>query len=220
MKLPSTHLTPRYVQHRVAAAWYRWRNPQAPWLTARGIEFLQSWLRPSDRGVEWGAGRSTLWFGGRVQHLLSIEHSREWHLKIGEQVKQRGLPVELRWAPAERPEAETMYAEELVLGGVIPAAYARQVDDLPDRSLDFALVDGMWRDLCFEIGMRKLRSGGLLILDNANWSLPSSTRAPKSVPLTGEPPTALFRQCWSTVKEWRRYWTSDGVTDTAFFVKP
>lgn len=215
-----SHWSPRYIVDRTAAALHRLRFADSPWITARATEFLGSWLRDSDKGLEWGAGRSTLWLGARVGQMMSVEHDETWFRRLRGRVAELELPVDLRWSPAERPDATTMYADQRVINGEIAGNYARQVEEVPDGTLDFALVDGMWRDLCFQVGIRKIRSGGLLVLDNANWSLPSKTRSPNSVSDVSAIPTELFRTCWDTVRHWRCYWTSDGVSDTAIFFKP
>ena len=72
------HWTPRYIYNRVVYAVYTRMHPEHPWLTAASIQFLDSWLRHSDIGFEWGCGRSTLWFSKRVAHLTSVEHNEDW----------------------------------------------------------------------------------------------------------------------------------------------
>src|SRR4051812_3857706 len=74
-----SHWTPRYALNRALSAWFYFRHPEAPWLTPQSIALLDAWLKPSHRGIEWGAGRSTVWVGRRVAHLLSIECDPQWH---------------------------------------------------------------------------------------------------------------------------------------------
>jgi hypothetical protein len=46
-------------------------HPDVPWLTRQAVEILEDWLKPGYVGLEWGSGRSTLWFARRVSHLTS-----------------------------------------------------------------------------------------------------------------------------------------------------
>ena len=47
-------------------------------LDAQAISILASVLRPSDNGLEYGSGRSTVWFARRTTSLISVETSRLW----------------------------------------------------------------------------------------------------------------------------------------------
>ena len=88
-----------------------------------------------------------------------------------------------------------------------------------DQSLDFALVDGVYRDNVALFLLPKIRSGGMLIIDNVNWYLPSLTTSPASLRLPAAPATAAWEQVAAELAGWRRIWTSNGVWDTAIFVR-
>lgn len=190
------HWTPRYIVDRVGVSFFQYRNPDAPWLTPDAIAILDSWLRPTDRGVEWGSGRSTRWFGNRVASLLSIEHDAEWYARV-----TRTLPPSVDYR---------------MLDG---QGYVDAGRELADSSLDFALVDGQthFRDACALLAIAKLRPGGMLIIDNANWFIPHETRSPASVK---SPPTDAWEEIGRTLLDWRCIWTSNGVTDTGLWFKP
>ena len=49
------------------------------------------------------------------------------------------------------------------------------INGLADCSIDYALVDGAHRDLCASSVVRKIKSGGLIIVDNVNWFIPNDT---------------------------------------------
>jgi hypothetical protein len=201
------HWTPRYVWDRMQLFRHERAHPGDPWLTSDAVRFLDSWLRPGDAGVEWGTGRSTAWFASRVGRLLSIEHDPLWHSRVAAQLAANGIDtVDLRLAPvadAERPSLGHPYL-----------AVARSI---PAKSLDFVLVDGVWREHCAEAALGLIRRGGLLVLDNANWFLPHATRSPASVGAQGGPPNESWGGLWNKLKQLRSLWTSNGVTDTAIF---
>ena len=66
----------------------------------------------------------------------------------------------------------------------------------------------------------KLRSGALLIVDNANWFLPSASRAPSSRGLTDSPLSPTWEQFAIAVSGWEMQWTENGVADTAIWTAP
>lgn len=197
------HWTARYLLDRVKEARYRRRNPDAPWLTPAAIDILDSWLAPGDVGLEWGSGRSTAWIGRRVARLVSVEHHAGWYEKV-----RVGLPpsVELRHCAVADPADEG-------------CAYVRSADLFADGSLDFALVDGFTelRGACALAVLRKLRPGGLLAIDNANWFIPHASRSPRTA---AQPFSRAWIEVIEALADWRCIWTSNGVTDTAFWVRP
>ena len=80
------HWSPRYVVDRSRLAIHQRRHPDDPWLTADAVRFLASWIRTSDRCLEWGSGRSTVWLAARAAAVVSIEHDREWSDRVTSQL--------------------------------------------------------------------------------------------------------------------------------------
>ena len=202
-------LTPRYVYNRVRDLLYQRAHPADPWLTPQAIGMLATLLHPTDRGAEFGSGRSTLWFAARVAALTSVETNTRWHEKVANQLKERGVSnVEYILVPEDKP-MET---------GDGP--YAKTALAFADASLDFALVDGYYRDYSAKYIMPKIKPGGILIIDNINWHLPSQSKAPGTRPAELGPATITWAEVWQEIAGWRRIWTSNGVWDTAIFFKP
>ena len=194
--------TPRYAVNRIKVAIYQKLSKNDPWLTLDSITFIEKYLRSSDAGIEWGSGRSTIWFAKKVKSLLSIETDRMWYEKIREKLIEENLyNVELKITAGETYES-----------------LLEQCIDISEESIDFVLIDGaINRHLTAEICIPLLKKGGLLIIDNINWYMHSPYgNAPDSV-------TELKSE-WTTVSEilrsWRCYWTTNGVTDTAIWFKP
>ena len=203
------HWTPRYVRARTLQALYQRTHPDAPWLTPDAIDLLGSMLRPSDVGAEFGSGRSTLWLARRCAHLASVEHDKAWHSKVAQTLARAGITnVDYRCHPPDKPDAE---------GG--ESAYAGAAQLLSDESIDFALVDGVYRDHVTMFLLPKIKVGGILIIDNVNRYLPSLTTSPASLRPPATPPTATWEQVAAALDDWRRIWTSSGVWDTAIFLK-
>jgi len=214
---PSQLLRPRYVADRVRLAVHQRLHPDAPWLTAEATELLDRWLLPIHVGIEWGSGRSTRWFARRVKRLVSIEHDAGWHATVSTQLDEDGLTnVDYRLLPCEPERVETPEW----IAAMFASDYVRAVDGFAPKSIDFALVDGMYRSACALAVLPKLRSGALLIVDNVNWFLPSASRAPSSRSLTDEPLSPTWAEFVDAIRGWELRWTQNGVADTAIWVAP
>jgi predicted O-methyltransferase YrrM len=205
-----SHRTPRYVYHRTRQLLFERAHPDAPWLTPAAIELLGTLLRPTDRGAEFGSGRSTLWFAARVAALTSVEHDSRWHETVSARLKEQGIGnVDYILAPGDQPMERGC-----------KSAYARTALSFPDASLDFALVDGHYRDYSALFVMPKIKPGGMLIIDNVNWYLPCRSKAPNSRTARLGPATETWASVWQRLATWRTIWTSSGVWDTAVFIRP
>ena len=207
--LARPHRTPRYVYRRARQLLYERAHPDAPWLTPAAIGLLGTLLRPTDRGAEFGSGRSTVWFATRVAALTSVEHDSRWHETVTSRLKDLGLGnVEYILVPGDQPVER---------GG--DSAYARTALAFPDASLDFALVDGHYRDYSARFILPKIKPGGMLIIDNVNWYLPCRSKAPNSRTPELGPATDVWAGVWAELAGWRTIWTSSGVWDTAIFIR-
>ena len=197
------------------------RNPEMPWLTKNMNQILDSWLLPNDNGIEWGSGRSTTWFANRVSHMISIEHDPAWAAKVAVMLENNGLvsKVDFYDSPivikGEYIDATTSYGE-------LADDYVNIVKSCSDESLDFALVDGVERDRCALSCVDKIKSGGIIIVDNVQWYLPNKINSTALNCRTVEDgfATEAWEKFWEKVKSWRYVWTTDGVSDTAFWIKP
>jgi predicted O-methyltransferase YrrM len=204
------HRTPRYIYHRARQMAYERGHGDDPWLTPAAIRLLGTLLRPADRGLEFGSGRSTIWFARRVCALTSVEHDQQWYETVSARLKARGLGnVDYVLAPGDQP---------MECGG--ESAYARTALVFPDVSLDFVLVDGRYRDYSAKFVLPKIKPGGMIIIDNVNWYLPCQSKAPHSRTDSLGPITPIWAEVAQELASWRSIWTSSGVWDTAIFIKP
>jgi predicted O-methyltransferase YrrM len=132
---------------------------------------------------------------------VSVEHDQSWYARV------RDLIEHNQYSHVEYHLHQT------------EPDYLSVAKIIPDGSLDFVLVDGLARAECALVSLGKLKPGGILILDNCNWYLPCASRSPDSVPLHGAPKSESWRRLHSKLSSWRCIWTTNGVTDTALWVK-
>lgn len=204
------HWTPRYLFDRSVQILRQRRRPSDPWLTPESVRILKDLLRPADQGLEWGSGRSTPWLAERLGHLISVEHDPRWAARVQRLVHDRHLSDKVDLVLEEDGESERQ-----------DSRYVAVAATLADESLDFCLVDGMARDHCLLQVLGKLKPGGLLVIDNVNWYLPRKvpSRAPDSRSMADGPASLAWADAMSRLGDWRYIWTTDGITDTAIWIK-
>jgi predicted O-methyltransferase YrrM len=212
MKLHS--LRPEYLFKRLRQLRFEKSQPEAPWLTQSAILLLDSYLKPTDAGIEWGSGRSTTWFARRVAKLISVENNRQWHTIVKNKLASTHVDakVDYRLIPCDYKEVDEPSGHP----------YADASLGVPDASFDFALVDGTIRATCMNAVLAKIKPGGLLILDNANRFIPNkesgghtTIHEPRS-----EPRSAIWAGIIAQLRDWRWVNTTDGIWDTRFWIKP
>ncbi len=201
------HWTASYVYSRSKDIGWRLVHPGRPWLTPTAIRFLEGWLKPGHTVFEWGAGRSTLWFARRVQNVVTVEHDPVWFLKIRSEVSHLKLNnVEILFIADNQDPISPMH----YVGAFKQVA----------RQCDLVLVDGIHRELCALAALNEVKPGGLLLVDNANWYLPSSTRSPASRTREQGPASSQWADFERHTRSWARIWTSNGVFDTVIWIRP
>jgi len=204
------HWTPRYITARIAHLYYKKRHPDVPWLTRTANEILDTYLTRLDIGLEFGSGRSTVWFANRIARLTSVEHNEDWAANVREMLNRANIKnVDYRFLPKDKSESEGS-----------EAAYVRVIDGFDANSLDFCLVDGAYRDFCALKVMDKIRPGGVLIIDNINRYLPCRSYSPESRSPAEGPKGAVWKDVAQRISGWRYIWTTCGIGDTGFFFKP
>jgi hypothetical protein len=100
--------------------------------------------------------------------------------------------------------------------------YLTAMANMPDDHLDFVLVDGIMRLSCLRLSVRKLKRGGILILDNADRYLPNSYEEGYTtvVHRRDYPKDDQWSLTWSELSQWRGFSTTDRITETRFLFKP
>jgi predicted O-methyltransferase YrrM len=185
-------INPVYAARRVLYQAYRRRHPDEPWLAQKAIGFLDDALPRDGRGLEWGSGRSTSWFGARLAHLTSIEFDAHWYATVSEMTAGMSN-VDLRLIALEHDHSK----------GTVPyydplPRYVSIALEFDDDSLDFVLVDGGYRQACVLAAIPKLKRGGLLVIDNTDWLPRAEWHVPSRWPLVHESSNVM-----TTTSIWR-----------------
>ena len=203
-----SHWTTRYIFDRIREWTFHRTHPQAPWLGPQAVKLLDELLEPYFNGLEAGAGRSTVWIAMRVRQLVALEEEEGWLIRVRKRVAQAGLHnVTLQRISGSGDELTNNYRHAL--------------SSVPHESLHFATVDSEnERDNIALALLPKIKPGGFLMLDNANWFLPSPSRSPVSRRIAEGALNDNWARFAEATKSWRCLWTSSGVTDTAFYFKP
>ena len=199
---------------RIRQMQFQQRHPDAPWLAEPAVLLLDSYLKPSGVGLEWGSGRSTVWFARRVACLTSVEHSAKWSGAVQQWLRAAGVAERVVYHKVPCDLGEFAEPES--------HPYLEPALTQPDGSLDFVLVDGMIRAACMWVGLSKLKPGGLLVLDNANRFVPNCcVGKPTTVHEPRlEPRSERWREIIRELEAWRWLHTTDGIWDTRFWIKP
>jgi hypothetical protein len=126
-----------------------------PWYTYPALDYLRQLDFAGKTIFEYGCGHSTLFWAGRAAGVVSVEHDRSWYELLNSR-----LP----------PNCTLIYEPQ-------SDAYAEAIDrfDRFDVIVVDGLVTGRTRLKCARAALRRLRRGGMIILDNSDW-LPESAR--------------------------------------------
>jgi hypothetical protein len=193
-----SHWNLRYIINRVKYEFYLKLHPKTPWLTKGAVNLLNEILLTSDNGIEFGSGRSTVWFSSRVNHLTSVEHNSLWYNSVKKELISHKIT-----------NVDLILSED--------KSYFEILEEISDLSLDFILVDGIYRDEVLMKGIDKVKAGGIIIFDNANRYLNNPvTVSPNSVK---SPPNEKWGAIYQKLKSSRFIWTTNGVWDTLVLIK-
>lgn len=184
---------------------FQYRNPSAPWLTANSINLLEQIVKKSDVCVEFGSGRSSIWLAERCAELTSIEHDKAYFGLVSKQL-------------AHLQNANVIF-RSIDDGKSERSDYASTIEKLNDNSIDLVLNDGKCRDQIALSAVKKLRKGGVLVIDNAERYLANKFDVPESQGPEAGKMSKKWCEFASRVEDWRRIWVSDGVSTTLILFK-
>lgn len=173
-------------QRRYAIPWWRSRKPgyliasSMPWICFDAIIFLNDCLRTKNnlRIFEYGSGGSTFYWLLFDVKLVSIEHDISWFTMVKEKLNTRMIKnvdyryvepeyVNENWWKERDPSDPLQYSTgDETLKNYKFRNYVNQIDQFPDGYFDLIMIDGRSRPACITHSIKKVKQGGLLIIDN------------------------------------------------------
>lgn len=197
-----SHINARYIRDRLIEMAYQKRHPDQPWLTPHACKLLTELVQSKDAVLEFGSGRSTVWFSQKAKEVTSIEHNKEWFDRVGSDIREKNLE-NTRVIFTENNDSFTKNVSESIC----------------NSTFDVILVDGIRRDECAMLALEKVRSGGLIIIDDSHRYLPSTSSSPCALRPGHE--NLDFNSHWpefvDETSKFRQIRTSSGVSDTTIF---
>lgn len=128
-----------------------------PWFSYPAIEYIEQFDLSNKIIFEYGAGNSTLFWGKRVKKVISVEDDKNWFDKIKKVFTLDN--IKLLYYPEKK-------------------AYINSINKFTE-SFDIIVIDGSYRMECAKVAFPKLKKGGVIILDNADW-MPNITKLLRS----------------------------------------
>lgn len=208
--------SPDYIKYRILRPvfklyykLYKINHPETPWTSQASIVIFDKILDKTMRGLEYGSGKSTLFFTSKLNHLTSIEHHKTWYDKINKILKERNINnVDYRYIPQNSKDQEhdlshfSVYANKTKNLSIRSEYinYFEAINNFPDNHFDFILIDGRARVECSLNAIKKLKKGGIFVLDNSERS--------------------RYKSVLSILESWPTIVTTTGLTDTTIWFKP
>jgi hypothetical protein len=124
-------------------------RPAKPWIAYTSIKYLKRFLSRGCRVLEFGSGMSTIWYAQHAGEVCSVEDNEAWYKKVSKLLENRGL----------KNVQYELHAD--------PAKYCNfKSDDV--RGFDLVMIDGSFRSDCIENAVARVKSGGIVYLDNTD----------------------------------------------------
>lgn len=216
-KVPVPHLVRHFsTWSRKNTAECRPVDDRIPWMTFEAIRFLGQFVTSSSRVFEWGMGGSTLFFLDHTSHVVSVDHDPVWFDRLQGILQGNKGWVGHKVEPKRLTGSETLDPTDSDLYGSSNPDfkyhsfedYVRVIDRYDDASFDVIVVDGRARPACTKHAISKLRTGGVIVLDNAERAqyhriheMLSNSQNWHRIDCSGPAPYA--KHFWSTVI-WRK----------------
>jgi hypothetical protein len=140
----------KYIIGRIILFFYEFFFSNYPWITFRAVKILKKNMKKKKSSfVEFGCGRSTVFFSKLCQFVLSIEHDIKWYQKVRNEINKKKL-TNVKLKLCENRDD-----------------YINALDNYKNNSIDFILIDGKSRGKIANKVLQKIKIGGFLILDDA-----------------------------------------------------
>lgn len=146
-----------------------------PWITFGAIDWLDKLIHNKMRLFEFGSGGSTIFLAKRCKEIISIEHDSEWYKYMINEINSLKLKnVDIKLIPPDTSDSNKEYSYKSYTSITFDIfrnksfeKYVRSIEEYPDESFDMVSIDGRSRASCIYASIKKIMSGGYLLLDNS-----------------------------------------------------
>jgi hypothetical protein len=145
-----------------------------PWITFSAIEWLGDNLKQNMIVFEWGSGGSTFFLSQKVKRIVSVEHNKEWYIKVKNRIKEENIfnctyVLITPDFPNRNIELDQINYKTKAenLSHLNFESYCKIIDSYDNELFDLIIIDGRARNSCIFHSIAKLRRGGYLLLDNS-----------------------------------------------------
>jgi hypothetical protein len=148
------------------------------WINFAALDYLSGWLRPEHRVFEFGGGGSTLFFSKKCGFVATVEHDPTWFDILEKKMNTLSRTNWEGYSVPGEPVVDLTKSRSVADPKDYASAsagyenqnferYATTIRRYAEQSFDLVLVDGRARPACIAESLPYLKSGGLLVLDNA-----------------------------------------------------
>ena len=136
-----------------------------PWMSPQEIQLIKSFLTPDMTMLEWGSGGSTVTFSIDVAKYYSIEHVKDWYVKVDEKLEELQLKDKVTniLIEPDLPRTIPTKYEEF-------KSYIEHVDEL-NIKYDAVLIDGRARAQCAKKVLNHINPGAIVFIHDF-WQRP------------------------------------------------
>jgi len=173
-----------------------------PWINFPAIDYLEREINRKSICFEWGMGGSTVYLRSRASAVISVEHDHEWFLKCKNEINNDNPIFDLSVfkeyrsrlkfiPPCFNPNDDMGFFRSGVkkYSGMSFEDYVLYINQWPDYSFDLVLVDGRSRLDCLSAAINKVKTDGILMLDNSDY---------------GRYQVSLGRVCMDLLSGWKK----------------
>lgn len=184
----------------------RYPSKNKPWLAPAAINILDAILNKNMTVLEYGSGNSTVFISERSGKVVSIEHHPGWFERVRDELKNKDITnvdyhqIEPDQNQETKKEIEVRFKKPFDQENQNYHSYYSFAESLDDEMFDLILIDGRARVECATRVSNKIKSGGILILDNSE--------------------RERYKSIHQMYSKWPSIKTTTGLTDTTFWFKP
>jgi predicted O-methyltransferase YrrM len=140
-------------------------------------ELLARNLKSGARVFEYGSGGSTIYFARTAREVVSVEHEPLWYQRVEAEIARRGLTnvdyklcepeVDPSFDHGKIADPQAYFSADDKSAGHSFKKYVRIIESYPDGYFDLVVVDGRARPSCLMHALKKVKRGGILLLDQS-----------------------------------------------------